>query len=228
MEHIRPQPLYKQIYNYLRKEILSGRLTSEKRINEVHLAKKLNVSRGPVREAIQKIEKEGLIIRDARNKLFVYKPTVEDLVNIYQCRMALESLAAELAAINITQSNIDMLSSILQETEEIINSDLSKGETIDRFTEISTKFHNQIIIFSENPRLDQEIKQLKSLVFYYRQYNSKYAWRRHEIYEEHKMISEAICTRDKKKAAELMKKHIEHDLQHLIKLFSHEEENDKP
>jgi DNA-binding GntR family transcriptional regulator len=81
----------------LRSDILEGRLPGGTRLQEVHLAKRLSVSRTPVREAISRLVTEGLVIRDATGAASVFQPTVADLTEIYEIRVPLESLAATLA-----------------------------------------------------------------------------------------------------------------------------------
>lgn len=81
----------------LRGEILDGRLPGGTRLQEVSLAKRLSVSRTPVREAISRLVTEGLVTRDATGAASVFRPTVADLTEIYEIRFPLESLAATLA-----------------------------------------------------------------------------------------------------------------------------------
>ncbi|MGH7721731.1 MAG: GntR family transcriptional regulator [Candidatus Dormibacteria bacterium] len=88
----------------LRADILEGRLPGGARLQETRLARRLEVSRTPVREAISRLVTEGLVIRDAAGAASVFQPTVADLTEIYEIRVPLESLAASLAVRRATPS----------------------------------------------------------------------------------------------------------------------------
>lgn len=86
-----------QILHSLRSSILDGTLPGGARLREVHLAESLAVSRTPIREAIAMLESEGLVTRDELGSATVFRPTLAELTEIYEIRVALESLAARLA-----------------------------------------------------------------------------------------------------------------------------------
>lgn len=86
-----------QILQSIRSSILDGTLPGGARLREVHLAKSLAVSRTPVREAIARLVTEGLVTRDELGSATVFRPTLAELTEIYEIRIALESLAARLA-----------------------------------------------------------------------------------------------------------------------------------
>jgi DNA-binding GntR family transcriptional regulator len=86
-----------QALSSLRSGILDGSLPGGARLREVHLAKSLAVSRTPVREAIARLVTEGLVTRDALGNATVFRPSLAELTEIYEIRIALESLAARFA-----------------------------------------------------------------------------------------------------------------------------------
>jgi DNA-binding GntR family transcriptional regulator len=86
-----------QILDSLRSSIMDGSLPGGARLREVHLAESLAVSRTPIREAIARLESEGLVTRDELGSATVFRPTLAELTEIYEIRIALESLAARLA-----------------------------------------------------------------------------------------------------------------------------------
>lgn len=219
MEVIRSIPLYQQVYNQLRKEIISGNLESDSIINEVHLARDLEVSRGPVREAIRILEQEGLITRDNKNQLRTYRATIEDIENIYQCRQVLESLAATLAARRMNDDKIDRLASIMKKKETFIYIETDSEEVAKDFADLCSEFHEVINHSCGNPRLLQQIKQLKSLTYLYRHYNVKGISRREEVFKDHRTILEFLKGKDDKKAGAFMHEHIERDLTNLISIY---------
>ena len=218
MEVVRSVPLYQQVYNQLRQEIISGNIRSETSINEVHLARELEVSRGPVREAIRILEQEGLLIRDNKNQLRPYHATIEDLEHIYQCRQVLEMLAVKLAASRISKARLQDLEVMLQKKELLLD-ETDAGE----FSALCSEFHNIIIASCGNPRLQQQIKHLRSLTFLYRHKNANGQSRRNIIVSDHRKILQFLRENKPDEAEAFMKEHIERDLQNLISLYQNGE-----
>ncbi|MGM8211360.1 GntR family transcriptional regulator [Virgibacillus sp. W0430] len=219
MELVRHQPLYEQVYEKLKQSILTGTFKFGEKINEVHIANQLNISRGPVRESIRKLEQEGLLVRDRKNQLFVYKPSVDDLIYIYQCRQALESLAVELAVEHLTDEKLKELGSIIEASNLISNEQVPTERTTAEFMRLSSDFHRAIINQSGNPRLKAQLDELKSLTHLYRAYNIQNQERRQFAHMEHEAIYQALCTKDGNKAKHLMEEHIKHDRHHLTTHF---------
>ena len=90
-------PLRDVVFNTLRQEILTGKLKPGERLMEIHLADKLGVSRTPIREAIRKLELEGLVIMIPRRGAEVAQITLKSLEDVMEVRRALDVLAIELA-----------------------------------------------------------------------------------------------------------------------------------
>jgi DNA-binding GntR family transcriptional regulator len=107
------------VADILRAEILDGRLPVGARLHETRLARRLTVSRTPVREAIQRLVSEGLVIRDEVGAASVYRLTVADLTEIYEMRVLLETRAATLA---VQRSTPAFASSMWSRLEELTNS----------------------------------------------------------------------------------------------------------
>src|SRR5215813_10032403 len=106
------------VYEVLRRSILDGALPPGHRLRSDVLANDLNVSRTPVREALRKLETEGLV--DAsRSGLVVGQSTEEDLIEIFYMREALEGMAARLAAENATRAEVDELKALFEDMETL-------------------------------------------------------------------------------------------------------------
>ena len=99
-------PLRDVVFQTLRQAILRGELKPGERLMEIHLAQKLGVSRTPVREAIRKLELEGLVLMIPRKGAVVAEITVTDLEDVLEVRMALEELAVKLACRKITEEQL--------------------------------------------------------------------------------------------------------------------------
>lgn len=110
-------PLRDVVFNTLRKAILTGQLKPGERLMEVHLANQLGVSRTPIREAIRKLELEGLVIMVPRRGAEVARITEKSLRDVLEVRRALDALSVELACERITQADIERLFQACQEFE---------------------------------------------------------------------------------------------------------------
>lgn len=208
-----------QVYSALRQEIIDGKLNYGERINEVKISQTLEVSRGPVRESISKLEQEGLLERDEKNMLRVYTPNADDLKDIYECRRSLESLAAEKAAKAITEKSLAYLEELMNKSSEVLETTQDLEQSTSQFLDLNSEFHNIIIMESGNQRLSDQVEQLKSLTRLYRKYNIHNHERRTIAHYQHFNIFVALKDRDSKKAKELMVEHIQYDMESLLKLF---------
>ncbi|HSU79794.1 MAG TPA: GntR family transcriptional regulator [Candidatus Angelobacter sp.] len=207
------EPYYEQIYQTIKKLIFEGAYKPGERIFEAKIAKEFNVSRSPVREAVRAIEKEGLLVLNDKQQLEVYKPSLQDVKEIYSCRGGLESLAVKLATERATDQNIEELKSILDHTLDAV-----KKTTINKEEVVicNTRFHDTILMLSGNKRLQKMLKELSALNYIYRVLNIDTVERMYTIYEEHLGIFIAMKERDITKAVKQMYGHITHDLEHLI------------
>jgi len=215
----KPIPLYMRVYDALRRAIIDGKLTYGERINEVKISEKLEVSRGPVRESISKLEQEGLLERDGKNILRVYMPNATDIRDIYECRTVLESLAAEKAAKEISKKDLVRLEELMQNSSNIVESKESLEKSTGQFLDLNSEFHQIIIQASGNRRLHDQIAQLQSLTRLYRQFNIHDQKRREAAHEQHYSIFQALREGNGIEAKELMEEHITYDMESLLQLF---------
>jgi len=213
---IKSSPYYEQVYNQLKTMIIQGKFTPGERIYEAKIAEGFQVSRSPVREAIRVLAREGLLV--VRNKqITVYHPTLRDVEEIYQCRMALESLAARLASGMASDEELVKIESVLNKTKEMIEEGEEKNK--EQLVCLNARFHDLIIEFSKNLRLQQQLEHLRSLSYFYRVLNFQGAGRARVILEEHQEIFAQIRSRREVEAAALMERHIANDLRHLKKIL---------
>ena len=219
MRIVKSEPLYNQVYEVIRQDILSGKIGYGERINEVKISQDLSVSRGPVREAVSRLEQEGLLERDETNYLHVYKPNVQDLADIYQCRMILESFAAKLAAKNMMEKDLKLLRKLLEKSSELINIETTNDSITAQFLDINSEFHHIIVHASMNRRLIGQIDQLRSLIRLYRKFNIHNQERREIAHNQHLEIYSALKERNALLVCELMKKHIIYDMESLKRMF---------
>lgn len=193
---MRKDNLYYDIYNTLRDDILSGKITPSEKITEIGLAKKLNVSRTPIRLAITKLREEGLIKGN-----YVYIPNETDFRDIFQVRGLLEGFAAEYCATYITEESLLKL-------EECVKNGFSDDEHIR--LESNYLFHQILVEETHNKKLIQIIDQMQSLIRLFR--ITVTLQKRPRLVSEHKEIYQAIKEGNGSRAKKLIQEHIDKDL----------------
>lgn len=196
-------PLRDVVFNILRQAIITGEFAPGERLMEIALAERLGVSRTPVREAIRKLELEGLVVMIPRKGAEVARITEKDLRDVLDVRCALEELGACLAAERINDEGKRALKHALVDFEKAIES----GDT----AEIADKdmdFHDVIFEIVNNPRLTTIVNNLRELIYRYRLEYVKDFDYHDTLLREHRLITEAIFSGDGEKARKIMKTHI--------------------
>ncbi|TQP75097.1 GntR family transcriptional regulator [Vibrio cholerae] len=191
---------------YLIEAIVEGELTPGSKISEPELAKQFQVSRGPLREALMRVEGLGLIERMPHIGARVIQLSPTKLVELYAVREALEGMAARLAARNITEIELAGLESLLSTHSTHID----QVEGASYFHQQGDfDFHYRIIQASRNQQLIGLLcDELYHLLRMYRYQSPRSHSRPVEALEEHKFILRAIRQRDEELAEMLMRRHI--------------------
>lgn len=197
-------PLRDIVFKTLREAIITGDLRPGERLTEIKLANDLGVSRTPVREAIRKLELEGLVIMTTRKGAEVAPINARDLREVLEIRRSLESLACELACKNITSEDIEALEKINESISTAVNLD-----DIEEITKKDVEFHEAIYSTTKNSRLVHMLHQLKEHIFRYRFEYIKDMKNKATIVEEHKKIIECIAQKNAKSACKEIERHIE-------------------
>lgn len=198
------KPLRELVFESIREAIISGQLRSGERLMEIQLAEEMGVSRTPVREAIRKLELEGLVAMIPRKGAYVAGLSLKDIIDVFEIRGALEGLAAELAAERITSEELEELERYLVK----IADDIDKGD-LERVVATDTDFHSILYQASRNQRLSQIINNLREQIQRFRTTSLSYPGRMKIALEEHRKIVEAISARDGELASKLAHEHIE-------------------
>jgi DNA-binding GntR family transcriptional regulator len=206
-------PYYDQVYNSIKQMIHQGVFQPGDRIYEAKIARDFNLSRSPVREAVRALEKEGLLVIDDKSRMTVYKPTMKDVEEIYQCRIVLESLATQLATRLATKRELKEIEGILVQTKKYLEG--KEGPDPEVIISLNARFHDLILQFSKNNRLQKQLSELRSLTHYYMLKNLKGERRTWIIFDQHHEIFECMVQGEAEKAGHLMSNHISNDLAHL-------------
>ena len=181
------RPLREIVYEELKMQILTGKITPGMRMMEVELAESMGVSRTPIREAIKKLEKEGLVIIEPRKGAYASQISVKDMVDILEVRQDMEGLAAHMAAYRMTPKQMKELESI----STAYNKAVEEGNMADMIR-YDTDFHNLIVESCNNSILTMMINQLQELLLRFRYVYYANIKRAEKMPSEHSMIMEAI------------------------------------
>lgn len=185
------------LHAVLREEILQGAMAPGTRLRETEVAQRFGVSRTPVREALKKLELEGLIADAPGRGLVVTQPSLGDIFDAYLIREVLEGLATRLAAERALDTEIMMIGSVLRQIEEANAAGLA-----DRVIELSYQFDDLVFQAARNPRLQRLIEGSRAAQGSSRRGNMHDPERRARSVEERRTMLKAILNRDSK-AAEL-------------------------
>ena len=212
-------PLRDVVFQTLRQAILRGELKPGERLMEIHLAQKLGVSRTPVREAIRKLELEGLVLMIPRKGAVVAEITVSDLEDVLEVRMALEELALKHACRRITKEQLDELEQLAAVFSESLN-----GDDVGACAQADMLFHDAIYEATGNNRLIQILNNLREQMYRYRMEYLKDRHSHAQLLEEHEEILNALKSHDEKSALEWISRHIERQKEHIISVLSQKEQ----
>ena len=211
-------PLRDVVFNTLRKAILKGELKPGERLMEIALAERLGVSRTPVREAMRKLELEGLVVMIPRRGAQVANITEKDLNDVLEVRMALENLSIENACARMTEEQLDELWKAARNFEDT----MAEGNLV-RLAEADVAFHEIIYKASDNKRLIQVLNNMREQIYRYRVEYLKEGETRDLLVKEHEELTRAIKERDVERAKQLSFQHIEN--QRMAIMRSIEAEN---
>ena len=195
-----------RVFTRLQDDIVRGEIPPGSKVSETELAGRYGVSRGPLREAIRRLESRKLLEREVHVGTRVASLSFEDLIEIYYVREALEGQAARLAAERMTDQEVAGLHQVLAQHEQ--QQDI-REDTAYFQREGDLDFHYRIIQGSHNRTLIRMlIGELYHLVRMYRYQFSTTANRPQKALHEHRRIIEAIESRDVEMAELLMRRHI--------------------
>jgi len=202
-EFSKPKDLKNWAYETIKKWILNFDLESGKQVHIESIAAKLGTSRTPIREALVKLESEGLVKAIPRVGFFVTEVTAQDLKKLLELRELLEGYAAEKAAPFFNEEDIKLLAKLQKQSVESV-----EQGNFTKFLEIEVAIHSSIIEHSQNSYLLRIIDSLKDLTYRERLLSVRSIENVRESLNEHKEIIEALRLRNGKLAGQSMRKHI--------------------
>jgi len=200
IQEISRVPLNESVYRTLMEQIVNGSYPGGTELKEKHLAKQLNVSATPVREALKRLASDGLVEIIPFHGAVVRTLNQREITEAYACREALEHLAVSEAIEHMEPQDI-------QNLYKLIESYRDSDDSSEIFV-ASQQFDEYIYQMSQNHTLCELLGMLKGIISRDKKYSSANVDRRYAIYAEHKAIVEAMEAHDKKRAQEAVSRHI--------------------
>lgn len=195
-----------EAYWFIRERILSN-VRSQESLSELNLASALGMSRTPVREALKRLENEGILVSYGKRGTFVNVPTLQEIKDIYEVRMLLEAGAAKLAAKNIDKNELRNFKKLF----ESFQNGKGKGD----FVKLGGDFHFFIIDSMKNRQLKEILMNIYAKLEISR--ISSYVVRRMEAVEEHLAIVRALESGDEDLCYSSMQTHLRNAFAALTK-----------
>ena len=203
-----------KVFETLEKDILTGALQSGETVSENRLSSQLGVSRTPVREALRRLEQEGLVHNEPGRGAVIIGVTKQDLLDIYEIRIRIEGLAARLAAQNMTEEQAEKM----RELVELQEFYAAKGDS-EKIRDLDSQFHSMLYSFCTSRVLADTLTSLHHRIERFRRLSVGNSERAGRTSSEHRAILEAIAAGDGDSAERLLIEHITNARDALEKLL---------
>jgi DNA-binding GntR family transcriptional regulator len=205
-------------YEALRELIRQRELTPGLLMSEAQLADRLGMSRTPIREAIGRLAHEGLVTVLRKRGIMVSTLSAADLNDLYAVREVLEGLAGRLAAVHISDDEINAMGAVLDE----VTTALETGD-VEALTRLDVAFHHAVSRASANPRLERMLGQLSDVAVLdeLRARMMAAPDRFKSSYDEHRAVFAAISAHDGDGAERAMREHIGASLHWTLEYIDH-------
>ena len=195
----------------LRREILEGELAPGFKLRQEELARRFGISRTPVRDALRRLEAEGLVtIRSSRHATV---PTLDldEFIEVYQIRETLESLAARLAAPRMTEEILERIEQILGAMEEA-----SRRGDVGSWVRLDYRFHHALLEPGRNKRLLRLVEGFWNSTHHFRRAYCRLPRRVQGAEKMHRRLLEAARARDEEMLGLLTRAHIQDSLRGIL------------
>ncbi len=195
--------LREQVYTNIKSKIIGGDFEPGKRLIEEKLAEDMKTSRTPVREAIQKLEKEGLIYRLPRGGFAVKGVSEEEVEEVFSLRGVLEGYAGFLATARMEQDELKALEEVIAREEECL-----KEMNVDEFIRLDSEFHDTLYKAAKNNRLYALLNDLRDYMYRYRVIILRYQRKPQLAVQDHKEMVSSIKSKNARQVEKLVRKHM--------------------
>ena len=197
------KPLGHYVFENLKQAIVRGDFSPGNRLVESRIAEAMGISRTPVREAIHKLEREGLIKKLPQGGFYVLNLTREEIEETFGIRSVLESYAARLAAIKHQEEELEPL----EEKIEAFQYFLNRGE-METLLKVNTEFHSLLYAMSRSPKLIKMINDLQDQIYRFRRIILRIETMAKTSNDDHRQMLRAMKKRDAHRVETLVRQHI--------------------
>jgi DNA-binding GntR family transcriptional regulator len=198
-------PVREKVYEYLKASILSGHLNPGEKLTEEHLAKTLGVSRTPIREALHKLESEGLIKIRKKRGFIVSKDSNEEVEELFELRSILEGYTLRIISQSISEETLHRLKGFIQNAEEAL-----RRKKIEDVFKYNTRFHDTLHeLVAHKTRLHRLIVNMRKYVLRHRKETLRYPDGGRRAVEGHRKIVMALELKDPDLCERVMREHIQ-------------------
>jgi DNA-binding GntR family transcriptional regulator len=214
--------LGEHVFESLKQAIIQGNITAGEWLVESHIAETLGISRTPVREAIHKLEREGLIERQPRGGFTVLGLDRNDIEETFGIRSVLEGYAARLAAEKHKKEELEPLEEKVKEFQEALD-----RKKMNDLPVINTEFHDLLYALSKSPKLISIINGLRDQIYRYRKMNlaeEKFATTSNQ---DHIQMLQSIRKRNAESAERLTREHIMRGREIVLKEFDRQRQDQR-
>ena len=211
-EKISDFPLLKdKVFEAIRRRIVDLTLPPKEQLVEQRLAEELGVSKSPIREALLRLERDGLVYTLPFKGCFVAEITPQDVQHTFQLREALEGYCLKLICETFSDREISRIRKILLKGEEAL-----KGNNLEQCYCINTEFHDALITYAKNPKIQRTYSTLRDHLDRYRNIASRIWGRVGKSHKDHLLIMEALERRDLVQSEGHMSEHLRSVLEDLL------------
>lgn len=198
----------KRAYRELRQAILERRLPADRKVTEVGLAEELGISRTPIREAIKRLLLEGLLERRKGQGLWCVVPDADEVREIFELRLRLESYAAAKAAERATPAQVEALTTSARRMNELAQIAEDSEALIASIDRENARFHSLIAEATQSQRLMHLIRATVDVALVTRTFRRFTPDQRRRSAQHHLEIAAAISSRKPHWAERMMQVHI--------------------
>ena len=217
---VESRPIRDIAYEVLKHAIITGEIPAGERIVETDYAERLHISRTPLREALRKLERDGLVEYVLRRGVVVRAFTIADVEEIYTIRNALEMLTLPAIVKNATEEDIAALKEHLREMDEV----MAHGD-IETLSPMARAFHSQLTGLCRQNRILRVIEGQDEFITRFSAMAIRQENRRTQAHEEHYKLVEYVEKRDLEHLEKLMRKHIERSKENCLAALAAQKQN---
>jgi DNA-binding GntR family transcriptional regulator len=217
--HTESVPVREKAYEYLKASVLSGQFSPGERLTEEHLAKKLGISRTPIREALHKLESEGLIKPLATRGFVASRDSKEEIEELFEIRAVLEGYALKVICDRVTDSVLEKLEEAVEKAEEAL-----RNQNLDELFQWNTRFHDTLHeLIMDKHRLYHQMVTMRQYVLRYRKNTLQYPDGGRRTVDGHRKILLALRLRDADLCERVMREHIQQSKKDALQFLFRED-----